>query len=407
MSHANDHARHGRHGFLRHLLKAAPILVVVTLLTAWLSEHGLLRGFESAALDVWLQLKAPRPVDDLVIVSIDDTDYRELWSRKSPLDRGVLQRLIDAVAAGGPRAVGVDLDTSDETYRDLVVPAGVPFVWAREGIPLAEPEEGGHGHEGMKFTPGPVLGREGAEVSPEIRSALALMPQDRDGVIRRYRQRIPVGGEGVAPGEMDTLGQGVVRAVPGHVEREADHHPLVLNFAGDRYAFPRIAARDVLAAAGSEGWRTAGPLKNKIVLIGGYYRAARDEYITPVGPMAGVQLVAQAIESELHGGGIRSMSHGLMTILEILSGVLLVWINYRFRLGTALLLSLVAMPLLTLTGSLIAFSSLAFYFNFVPSLVGVWIHELYDHAKEYRAMHEELHGGGRGHVGPPAPDARA
>jgi len=104
-----------------------------------------------------------------------------------------------------------------------------------------------------------------------------------------------------------------------------------------------------------------------------------------------VQLVAQAVESELHGGGIRPLEHSLMLMLELATGILLVWINFRFRLGTALLLSLFAMPFLALSASLLVFSSLAFWFNFVPTLVGVWIHELIDHGREYRQMHEALH----------------
>jgi CHASE2 domain-containing sensor protein len=407
MSRGGPHVevQHRARPFSRHLLAAAPVLLLVTGITTLLSQRGLLAGFESAALDVWLGARAPRAVDDVVLVTIDDEDYRALFHRKSPLEPATVIRLVEAVAAGRPRAVGVDLDTSDEAYAGYSPPPGV--VWAREGILDEEAAAAGAGgHHGgdhgssVAFRAGPVLGRDG-EAAAKIAGGLALMPQDRDGIIRRYRHELPLapsaeGGHAApAPGKMATLGWAVLRAADeraGRPPRPASEHALVLNFAGDRYAFPHIAARDVLAAANSAAWGEAGPLKDRVVLVGGTFRAARDEYVTPVGAMPGMQLVAQAIESELHSGGIRPLAHWLMTLLEIASGILLVWINYRFRLGAALALSLGAMPLLTLLGSALAFSSLAYWFDFAPTLLGVWIHELIDHAREYRAMHEALHG---------------
>lgn len=404
---ADSSKREHRHAFWRHLLEALPVLLLVSGITTILGERGLLRGFENTALDVWLQLKEPRPVNDVVLVTIDDIDYATLFGRRSPLQPERVKELVAAVVAGAPRAVGVDLDSSDEAYAAMEPPPRV--VWAREGTPLAEAEAGaaaahgggGHGeggHEGPRtvFRAEAVLGRHG-EAAREVPSGLALMPQDGDGIIRRYRHALPVlegEGEHARREPMPTLGWAVLREADkaeGRAPRDASQDALVLNFAGDRYAFATISARDVIAGAKLPAWGSAGPLKDRIVLVGGTFHAARDEYVTPVGAMPGVQLVAQAIESELSGGGIRSLSHGRMLLLELLSGVLLVWINFRFRLGTALLLSLGAMPLLTLGGSLLAFSSLAYWFNFTPSLLGVWIHELIDHAREYRAMHIELH----------------
>ena len=75
----------------------------------------------------------------------------------------------------------------------------------------------------------------------------------------------------------------------------------------------------------------------------------------------------------------------------VAGAVAIVLFGVGISLGTALLLSLFAMPFLALSASLLVFSSLAFWFNFVPTLVGVWIHELIDHGREYRQMHEALH----------------
>jgi hypothetical protein len=43
-------------------------------------------------------------------------------------------------------------------------------------------------------------------------------------------------------------------------------------------------------------------------------------------------------------------------------------------------------PLVSLTGSLFAFSSFAYWIDFAPVVLGVVIHQLYDHAQEYRRL---------------------
>lgn len=144
----------------------------------------------------------------------------------------------------------------------------------------------------------------------------------------------------------------------------------------------------MILTAKTAGWRTNGPLKGKVVLLGGYYRASRDFYITPVGRMAGLQLMAQAVESEL-GGGIRTANHVLAFVLDILAGLTVVLVQRRFRLLSALVISLVAIPSLSLVGSLLAFSTFAWWISFAPVTVGVLIHELYHHAAEYRRLSQE------------------
>ena len=133
-------------------------------------------------------------------------------------------------------------------------------------------------------------------------------------------------------------------------------------------------------------------MNGKIVLLGGLYRAARDEYVTPLGPMAGVELNALAIESELERGGIRPANQYLMMALDVLFGICLVWINYRALYGhlsllSALVVSLIAIPVLALLASLIALSTFAYWMNAVPLLAAVFIHQLYDYANHYRKLH--------------------
>jgi hypothetical protein len=161
---------------------------------------------------------------------------------------------------------------------------------------------------------------------------------------------------------------------------------LIINFAGDRYSVATFRSSAVVEGAKGAQWKSQGLLLDKIVLLGGRYRAGRDEYSTPVGSMFGVVLLGQVIASELHGGGIRLGSEFLMILMELTIGVLVVFINYRLPVGPALLVSLVAIPSASMIASYAVFSTLAYSASFVPVCVAVWIHQLYDRANEYHAL---------------------
>jgi CHASE2 domain-containing sensor protein len=257
-------------------------------------------------------------------------------------------------------------------------------VWARDAI--WHDEE--HAFELL-----PVLGGQVA-LRTNDRAGVVQFPLDADGVIRRYVRSVPVRGGH----EAESFPWVVVRAA-GTADSSADapehseggHGALRLNFAGERFGFSPLSVGSVLAIAeqgDATGWRTSGPLAGRIALLGGYYRAARDVHATSVGPMNGVQILAQAIESELHHGGIRPINHWLAILLEILSGVLLVVVHQRLhaRPGRALIVSILLIPLLVLASSLIAFSTLALWFSFVPVTVSVLIHQLWDHTREYQKL---------------------
>lgn len=398
-------------GFVRHLLHAAPVIAVVSALVFVLGHEGFLRPFETAALDTWLRLKAPQPVANVVIVGITDCDYRQLFGETSPLSAGRLGELLEAIVAGRPRVVGVDVETSHPSFAPLLgFRTSVPIVWARGAAPqrdeqencaAVEPHSGsvastGHDSTGSQhasnLSPLGVIGQ--GQVPDGVVAGISLMPQDPDGLIRRYRRTLET-----TEGRLESLPWAVAsRALPAAGASGTDE--LILNFAGNRYAFPRYSAEAVLAGAKGEAWAEAGPLSGKIVLLGGFYRAARDEYLTPVGPRAGVELVAQAVESELSGGGIRATNEALMVFLEILGGVLMVYVYSRFRLGTALAVSLVGIPVLALAFSFTSFSSVGRWASFVPTMVAVLLHQLHHHAVEYRRLYmQSVRGGAGGPVG--------
>lgn len=369
----------------KHLLRPAIVILVVSLITLGLENAGWLRGFETAALDTWVRLKATSQVNEVIIVGITNEDYQDksLFANTSPLKPEKLGALVDAVAKGEPSVIGVDIDTSDPGFSKMRAPDSPPVVWAVEAPANAEGKNDG------------LMALGGSVSVGDDRVGIAALPIDSDGVVRSFRRVFDT-----AHGRVQSFPRAVVTQYTKRGEGvgenhqsaadEHDTHDLVLNFTGDRYGYGRLTARQVLELSDSEAWSSSGPLKHKIVLIGGLYRAARDEYATPLGVMAGVELMAQSIASELRGGGIRHANELLMLLLEIVGGVGLVLLHRSVSLGRAMLLSLVGIPVLALASSFFAFSSLAYWANFVPILVSVLIHELYDHSREHVRMYETL-----------------
>jgi CHASE2 domain-containing sensor protein len=370
-----------RHRGWKSYAEVGLVVLAVSLAVHFL-QHGLwLTGFETSALDSFLILRAePRRSEDVVLVEIDEEAYQTDFHSTSPLDPMSLSRLLDAVAMGGAQVIGVDLDTSDSRFKALN-PARWPHaVWAR----AAEIDSDGKAV---------ALGVLGGQEAPGVRSGIAAAPLDTDCRVRRFRRAFeqPGGGRAV-PSFAQAMVAASGRGRSGEPEKEIE-----LNFFGDRYTFATYHARDVIQGAQLPGWRRQQPFSGRIVLLGGTYKAARDSYFTALGEdgrrKSGLEIVADMVQSVIDRRGIRPANKLLMVIVEVLSSLLIVFINHRAQhkkeIGKALVWSLtitfVAAPL----GSLLAFSTLAYWANFVPILVGVTIHQLYDQAKHYRDLLHE------------------
>jgi CHASE2 domain-containing sensor protein len=356
------------------------------LLTFALDHFGWLAPFEQANLDTWQRLLPSRPARHVALVGIDDEAFDGPFEGESPLNPAELRRLLLAVRAGGPAVIGVDLDTSSfrrkPDYERLAADlAPAKVVWARDGVP----------EHGM-FVPGRVLGGEGASVL----SGVAAVPRDPDRVVREFRREFPIGGGRAMPSFHWAVVTAYCESAPQHLARcepEEHAHELQLNLMRPRPGLQPIPAAQVIKASEGEAWRRPdGPLYGKIVLVGGVYRASRDRHATPLGEVYGLELLGHIVETELDTGGGAHASHVLLLALDGLVGLLLIWVHHRLPIWTAMKVNLLLAPAVSLAASLAAFSSLAFWLNFVPMTIGIVIHELYDNVKHARHL-EKLAGG--------------
>jgi CHASE2 domain-containing sensor protein len=399
-----------------HYLKAVGWVVFLIVVVHFMEASGVLKGFETAGLDTFLRLHSRKMSERVVIVEITDKDYenQDLFQGKSPLKSELLAALVSNIENYDPAVIAMDFDTRSKDWCQLTPallakilsekpkPPGrspqAPVIWAEIPSNMEEP-----------LHLNPVLGgmlRDSSYVG------IPRFPVDSDGLVRRYEEEFSVVGSlgdcSSQPAESTDIPEGeqhlaatathdifpsfakaiLDRACERDVGcaslRQERHEPVIFNFYGDRYRFPIIQSHEFIGPAAKssvensdlKAQRTA-LFHNKIVLIGGNFSAARDIYMTPLGPMAGVELIALAIESDF-SGGIRETQKWLEKLADFVVGSLIVFLYfyYRRRPRVAFLASLFGIPLLAAFLSWLLFQSVAYWFNFMPIIIGIVMHQM-------------------------------
>lgn len=366
-----------RRSFRSQLRRAIPVIVVIAVAVRILQRGPWLSPFEAAAIDSLLLLRSPHTSNDIFIVTINEEDYEQLFAAQSPLDPTKLHILLDAIASGKPALIGVDLDTGDPQFKDFQLGSGwPPIVWGENLIYRADRDV---------FSPVPPLGGR----IPEPLAGIAGIPRDSDGLIRRYRRMFPT-----VLGDVRSFALQLCqsyRAWAGRCDPDGDPDQVILDFSGGHSKFRILSAANVVAASKGAAWQKSdGPIADKIVLLGGSFRAGRDEYATPAGLMSGVELTALMLDSELHHSGVRMVNELYLDLIELVVAIAIVWIHWRLSLGWALFISLLAIPVTAFAAIAFSFWSLAYWVNVVPLALAVTIHSLYDQAQHYREICREL-----------------
>lgn len=144
----------------------------------------------------------------------------------------------------------------------------------------------------------------------------------------------------------------------------------------------RIPAANILKLAENPNWQTNDLIRNKIVLVGGSY-LGEDRHDTPLGKMSGVETIANVIETELGGGGLKPPDFWSIVLLQIFDGVLLLGMFLIFSWRKAALLSLPAIVVISLACSFLIYDSFSHWLFFAPVMLGVLLTELWDNARDY------------------------
>ena len=273
-----------------------------------------------------------------------------------------------------PRSRG-DLDKALRDTERLVEQGAhaSSIVWAQiPGEPVRAKAEGGWKAFWQEFWKGEkveetalplqtVVGRDLGVDSEH--SGIPRFPLDPDSVVRRYRRwyRVvnPTDNRKAEPLPevrlMASLPHAVVKACQPCItenpewraeEAKQSDEDLILKYVGDpsvftpieaHYLLPRVSGKLLPNPQQMEIDRALELKQPRIVLIGGTYKGARDVYRTPLGEMAGVELLAQAVETDLHKG-IQEPNDVWKILADITAGllVILLWNAKPLRRGISL-----------------------------------------------------------------------
>jgi CHASE2 domain-containing sensor protein len=344
--------------------------VLVTLLLIFLfTSLAALHKLQTFVLDARMRTNDPPAESEVVVVKIDDDDYQKIFGGRSPLDPPTLRGLIDAVALGRPKVIGVDIDTSAPQFRDFKLgDKWPPVVWVRE--PKHIPESAKEPVEHLNVLGGKDPALNASAGSPVIHADAA------DGKVRRYRRLIET-----SEGPFPSLAWALVSRFPTPRTQalQPTGEDFFINYAGDPEGSHRfnLSALRTLKLAERGSLPEDNVFAGKIVLIGGAYME-QDQHATPLGTMRGVDVLAQIIETELAGGGDHASNKLTIILLELFEGVvvvLLFQLLHRYRFAVAAMLILLALFAVSIVCSLTAFYTPARFPYFLPLLFCVLIYE--------------------------------
>jgi adenylate cyclase len=306
-------------------LQRLAVMVGVGLLFAYLLNwSGIVQTLELATYDLRLSLRGGRPADaPIVIVAINDESFNVLNQNLRTWPRTEYARLVDAIAAGGPAVIGVDV-----AWTHVGTDAGGDEVLARSlkqagQVVLAgliEHQEGA-GYEYDRYA-APVE----ALVEAAAGVGLANVALDADGVVRRVvLHRLhndvwhPAFGYTVAQAYQEL-------PAATAVDRSPD---LLINFRGGPNTFPTVPMYQVLT-----GEVPAEVFADQIVLIGFTTFLEQDLHVTPfdrAGLTPGVEIQANVVATLLNDDPIRRVSAWLATGLSLAAVALAALAFWRFK----------------------------------------------------------------------------
>jgi CHASE2 domain-containing sensor protein len=321
------------------------LIVLTALLACLLARFESLFELESVVRNLAATVHHAREKDlaRIVIVVITPGEYRDDFNSTSPLDPNRLIEDLIGIARAHPRAVAIDIDTSHPDYLRHGEGQSSPaarldtetsdwrqrFVWALPSYQKAD----------RTFAPTAVLGQRPPPGSALWKaSGVTAFPIDSDGYVRTYLRQFITN-----QGRLNSLAYALARRTlpePAFDALQADDRKRLLGLWGRQLPDEMPALRD------------------KIVIVGGTYDI-KDQYPTAQGKLFGVQIIADALQTEAEGGGptIFSASESM------LSGAVI---------GTMLAVAYATLgPLAGLSITFCAAAGLLLVFKYEPEFYGI------------------------------------
>ncbi len=283
-----------------------------------------LETMDYATHDFFMRARGTLPAQDVVVVAIDDASFA--WTGYQwPWPRAYLAKIVNAINQGEPAVVGLDIllaERSDDPAGDQALAEAIA---AAPNAVLLVRRFQQNGSETLA-QPWPAL-REAATALGI--SALSL---DEDAVLRRVLAYTTFADQVYYNWVFDLAGLKLGVAPPSHPSPSGldfngrrvplENGMLLINYAGPPGTFTTYSA--VSVAEGDVLAQNPDAFRDKVVLIGVTSPTLQDIYPTPFSAtrrMAGVEVVANAVEMLLHGNYLRRAplwADWLLTLLAVL-----------------------------------------------------------------------------------------
>jgi CHASE2 domain-containing sensor protein len=313
-------------------------MVLMTFAVQWLGYHGWLASAEGKVVD-WLLQPGNTPPGDVVVVEIDNQAYEHCFKSTSPLNPEMVSKIATAFHEAKPLAIGFDILTESDKYRDI--PKDIVWIGGFED-PKPMHEIGyiewlfGRTEE-LEGIPLPVLGQ---KRPGSVTWGMPAMLLDEDRKVRRIARKFwlmevgdlyPVGSQAhFATAVANSYCTSTRPHTPCHVRSEGSDTYIRYSKTPKRISLEKIWSCDTNDH--TELWPFfEQEVANKVVLVGGTYKAARDDYATPLGDLPGVLVNAYAIQSEIDGDVLRDVYRPVAFLTELMIGFVVVLLSARLK----------------------------------------------------------------------------
>ncbi|WP_448586316.1 CHASE2 domain-containing protein, partial [Thermaurantiacus sp.] len=332
----------------------AGLLALASGLIALLTATAPFARFDNLVYDALLRAGVKPVSDRILIVAIDNRSVAELGRWPWPRARHV--ELLAVLAAAAPRAVGYDVlftEPAEDPAEDRAIAAAL--VRVRAAVPYLIEVPGYDGRPSAVRLPAPPIDRAAT-------LGHAMIRPDRDGVVRAIEPLAGADGR-----RLPHLADQVVALATGadpSLRTAIDGERIAPDPRGERRirfrvgpsGYPHASFADVLAGRIPEGF-----LAGRIVLVGATASGIGDRFASPlsgrVETMAGVEVLANYIDGELAGDGIRvapplaQFAFALAPVLLLFASLLTLGPRINLWLGLALMLAVVGVSAALLLGA--------------------------------------------------------
>jgi len=293
----------------------------------------LLWRLELGAYDARLASRPSRFTDQIVIVAIDNESLKQSRNHLDewPWSRRVHGQLLDCLAQGGARLIGLDIlfdSPSDDPEADVALARAIErcgnviLAGQLNQDTATRGEEMASGVSSVSFPDDPF-----AAVMLDL--GLTNIPRDPDASVRRawlvrhhqeepyYTLPVMLAARYLKREPADVVAAGLRRGYSAHPY--LGDSTILINYAGPAGTIKYVPYYQVL-----EGITPADTFRGKIVLVGGTAEILQDIYPTPMArvepgrqetrlvQMPGVEVQANALLTLLDGSEIRPAPPGLM-----------------------------------------------------------------------------------------------